>query len=348
MAFPTRNCTPTVFVFNTTWDEEEDRWKAGQFRELKRDAPYFQAAFRVRLANRLQDLGFGVERKRDDFEIAGIPADVLKRFSRRTALIEKLAEEKGISDPDRKAELGAETREKKGQALSWEALRKEWNARLSDRGTRGAGGGSPPRAACAPGRRRARRPAVDHAIEHSFVREAVVPERKLLTEALKRGLGSVTVEGVTREVETASADPQRGRRPHDGDDERDAGPGIAADRLRPQRAGAVPAAGRSRAAMLPRLVQRRAKGSRAPCARLPRPGDDYPRRRRNGQNDARTGDRRGSGRGRAAGGCSGPVGEGQPGSAAAGSRLRQCRHRGQVPEGRGDAGIGQGRRHPGR
>src|SRR6202047_1974683 len=121
-----------VFVFNTTWDEEERRWKAGQFAEIKRDAPYFQAAFRVRLADRLQDLGCGVERKRDDFEIAGIPADVLKRFSRRTALIEKLAEERGISDPDRKAELGAETREKKGAALGWEALRKEWNARLTD------------------------------------------------------------------------------------------------------------------------------------------------------------------------------------------------------------------------
>src|SRR5579883_3608760 len=62
-----------VFVFNTTWDQEEERWKTGQFRELKRDAPYFQAAFRVRLAGNLQDLGFGVDRKRDDFEIAGIP-----------------------------------------------------------------------------------------------------------------------------------------------------------------------------------------------------------------------------------------------------------------------------------
>ena len=121
-----------VFVFNTTWDEEENRWKAGQFRELKRDAPYFQAAFRVRLANKLQDQGFGVERKRDDFEIGGIPADVLKRFSRRTALIEKLAQEKGITNPDRKAELGAETREKKAKALSWESLRKEWNTRLSN------------------------------------------------------------------------------------------------------------------------------------------------------------------------------------------------------------------------
>jgi hypothetical protein len=31
--------------------------------------------------------------------------------------------------------------------------------------------------------------AVDHAISHVFTREAVVPERKLLTEALKRGIG---------------------------------------------------------------------------------------------------------------------------------------------------------------
>src|SRR6202795_1369906 len=115
-----------VFAFNTTWDDEERRWKAGQFRELKRDAPYFQAAFRVRLAGKLRDLGFGVERKRDDFEIAGVPADVLKRFSRRTALIEKVAQEKGIIDPDRKAELGAETREKKDKALSWERLQTEW------------------------------------------------------------------------------------------------------------------------------------------------------------------------------------------------------------------------------
>src|SRR5437588_8003859 len=121
-----------VFAFNTTFDEEERRWKAGQFRELKRDAPYFQAAFRVRLANKLQDIGFAVERKRDDFEIAGIPKDVLKRFSRRTALIEKVAEQLGITDPKRKDGLGAETREKKAKALSWESLRKQWDARLTD------------------------------------------------------------------------------------------------------------------------------------------------------------------------------------------------------------------------
>ena len=256
-----------VFVFNTTWDEEESRWKAGQFRELKRDAPYFQAAFRVRLANKLQDLGFGVERKRDDFEIAGIPADVLKRFSRRTALIEKVAEEKGIIDPDRKAELGAETREKKGKALSWESLRKEWNARLTDKERDAlAAVHRRERAAARPERGEAM--AVDHAIEHSFVREAVVPERKLAHRSPETRARRRHGRGRDARDAGASPDPQRCRRSQDGDDERDAGPGIAADRLRPPGAGALPAAGRSGAAMLPRLVQRRAKGGRPPCARL--------------------------------------------------------------------------------
>src|SRR5271166_3651386 len=188
-----------VFAFNTTFDDEEHRWKACQVGDIKRDAPYFQAAFRVRLAGKLQDMGFGVERRRDDFEIAGVPADVLKRFSRRTALIEKVAKEKGITDPERKAELGAETRERKDSALGWESLRKEWDARLNNK----------ERKVLAAVHRRDRVPArpergeglaVDHAIEHSFVREAVVPERKLVTEALKRGIGAVTVEGVTQEM----------------------------------------------------------------------------------------------------------------------------------------------------
>ncbi|MFM7130448.1 MAG: MobF family relaxase, partial [bacterium] len=120
-----------LFVFNTTYDDKENRWKAGQFREIKRDAPYFQAAFRVRLANKLQDLGYGVTRKRDDFELKGLPADLLKRFSRRTTMIDDLARERGIDAPDEKALLGAESRERKRVELSLEDLRKDWLGRLS-------------------------------------------------------------------------------------------------------------------------------------------------------------------------------------------------------------------------
>jgi hypothetical protein len=187
------------FAFNTTWDQDEARWKAGQFRELKRDAPYFQAAFRVRLANKLQDLGFGVERKRDDFEIAGTPKDVLGRFSRRTAQIEKKAEELGITDPDRKAELGAETREHKNNELTTAELRRDWEGRMTatERHTlEGVYCRATPFARPEHGEKE----AVDYAIEHGFTRDAVLPERKLATEALKRGLGAVTVQGVADEL----------------------------------------------------------------------------------------------------------------------------------------------------
>ena len=99
MASRTPNCMPMSLRSMRRTIEKESRWKAGQFRELKRDAPYFQAAFRVRLANNLLDLGFGVVRKRDDFEVAGMSPDVLKRFSRRTELIEKVARGAGHHRP---------------------------------------------------------------------------------------------------------------------------------------------------------------------------------------------------------------------------------------------------------
>lgn len=187
------------FAFNATWDDQESRWKAGQFRGLKADAPYFQAGFRVRLAGKLQDLGFGVERKRDDFEVTGVPASAVRRFSRRTVEIEKEAVRRGITNPDRKAELGAKTREKKSSELTWGELRKTWDERLTQ----------PERQALASAHRRdiqclrpdrGERMAVNFALDHSFAREAVVPERKLLTEALKRGLGAVSVEGVKHEL----------------------------------------------------------------------------------------------------------------------------------------------------
>jgi conjugative relaxase-like TrwC/TraI family protein len=187
------------FVFNSTWDTQERRWKAGQFGQLKADAPFFQAGFRVRLANKLQDLGFGVERKRDDFEVAGVPLAAIRRFSRRTGKIEQVAAERGITDAKRKAELGAETRETKNHEMSWDQLRKAWDSGLTDK----------ERQVLAETHRREvpyGRPiqgegeAVDYAVDHSYVREAVVSERKLLTEALKRGVGAVTVEGVKREL----------------------------------------------------------------------------------------------------------------------------------------------------
>ena len=260
--------------------------------DLKRDAPYFQAAFRVRLANKLQDLGFGVDRKRDDFEIAGIPADILKRFSRRTELIEKVAEEKGITNPDRKAELGAETREKKDSELSIGQLRQAWDSRMSpeerrllddvySRTTRYV----------RPEHGEAR--AVDHAIAHSYVRDAVLPERKLVTEALKRGLGAVTVEGVAQEMKHRPLI----RSTFDGRPMATTKEMVALESktiaFAREGRGRFRPLGDPKPGLFAGMVQRWPEGGRTACAWLTRPRDDHPGRRWNGENDPRTGDRRG-------------------------------------------------------
>lgn len=44
-----------AFVFNATYDEVDQRWKAGQFENIKRDAPFYEAAFNARLAKSLVD-----------------------------------------------------------------------------------------------------------------------------------------------------------------------------------------------------------------------------------------------------------------------------------------------------
>ncbi len=46
------------YAFNSTWDGAEEKWKAGQFRDLKADAPYFEAAFHARLARQLAETGY--------------------------------------------------------------------------------------------------------------------------------------------------------------------------------------------------------------------------------------------------------------------------------------------------
>lgn len=187
------------FVFNTTWDGEESRWKAGQFADLKRDAPYFEAVFHSRLARRLEGLGFSIERTRKSWELAGVPRTAIKTFSRRTALIEEKARERGIVDPADKGDLGAKTRGRKRKDLTLDELRQEWRSRLG-REERDAIEGIPGQATAGfePENGWAASQAVVLALEHCFERSSVLPERRVLTEALKRSYGQATPEAVRR------------------------------------------------------------------------------------------------------------------------------------------------------
>lgn len=185
------------FTFNTTWDEEEKRWKAGQFAGLKRDAPYFEAVFQSKFARRVEELGLETQRTKTGWELTGLDRNTLAKFSRRTALIEDTAREKGITDEAERAELGAKTREKKQKNLSMDELRAEWWQRLSnderdDSATIAKRIGTEAVAE----RKDAAREAMQFATEHCFERQSVVAERTLLREALRRSYGQASRESV--------------------------------------------------------------------------------------------------------------------------------------------------------
>ena len=180
------------FVFNTTFDKEESAWKAGQFADLKRDAPYFEAVFQSKLASRLQAMGLDVERTHTGWGLTGINRETVEKFSRRTAQIEREARKRGIRDAAQKSELGAKTRGRKETNLPMDTLRETWDSwmnteerstldSMKDRLSDGV-----PVAQADTGQAKE---AVESAIEHCFERKSVVAERMVLAESIKRGIG---------------------------------------------------------------------------------------------------------------------------------------------------------------
>ena len=190
------------FVFNTTFDKQEEAWKAGQFRELKRDSPFFEAVFHSRLTHNLGEMGLPIERTKKGWELAGIDKSLIDKFSRRKAQIEEKAREMGIDDPGLKSELGARTRERKQKQLTFDELQDYWQGRMTDNEReslssleRKMGGDAEPTDSGAAAR------AIEYAKAHVFERNSVVPERHLLATALWQGMGQTTVEEVSREAD---------------------------------------------------------------------------------------------------------------------------------------------------
>ncbi len=194
------------FALNLTKDDSpgEGIWKAGQFRDIKRDAPYFQELFHSRVARKLAELSLPIERTRTGWEIAGMSRSLIDNFSRRTKQIEAKAKELGITDAAEKAELGAKTRNRKAKDLTVNQLQAEWRSRMTpqelqtiDRLHKKIGGRAIPTEPLAPGL------AMQYAIGHEFERRSVMPERTILATALKRALGSATADQLIREADRA-------------------------------------------------------------------------------------------------------------------------------------------------
>lgn len=121
-----------LYCFNAVFDPVEQRWKAGQFRDIKQEAPRFQARFRTLLAGRLAELGYGIAWKGDVFEIMGLSSALLRKFSRRTEQIERLADALGLRSGQGRDKLGEITREpKRLDTALLPDLRQRWRKRLT-------------------------------------------------------------------------------------------------------------------------------------------------------------------------------------------------------------------------
>lgn len=188
-----------VLVFNATSDAVEGRIKAGEFGFIKRDGEYYTAAFYARLAGKLEALGYVIDRRGGkEWEIAGVPQSVIDKFSKRTRQIEDEAERRGITDPERKSELGAKTRARKQKELTPGELREVWDAQLTDQEREALA--AVYRREIVPGPVVTAEQAVAHAVQHCFERESVVAEREIKRVALLYGLGSLTPERVSAEL----------------------------------------------------------------------------------------------------------------------------------------------------
>lgn len=188
-----------VVVFNATYDRAEQKWKAAEIGQVKHDAPYYEAIYHNRLAANLQQLGYGIRRKDKAFEVAGVSDELVRKFSRRTAEIEKmkafLEEKYGVTVGDEaKAKLGATTRMHKVDVRE-DNLTAYWVSRLTEKEKQQLKG-----LIGKPSYRSSDAEAVRFAVGHLFERQSVVEERKLYEVAIRYGIGSVTPEGVQAEA----------------------------------------------------------------------------------------------------------------------------------------------------
>jgi conjugative relaxase-like TrwC/TraI family protein len=217
-----------AYVFNATFDDSEKRCKAGQFMNLKADAPFYEAAFNARLADKLIKDGYGIRRTERDFELASVSRGLIDKFSKRTVQIEELFRRQytvlsaqaralvkatGMEFADAlammKSKLGAKSRKAKSEIkLSAEEQLANWRSQMTPeertslmveivKGTRSENLLEPMLAKAL-------------AVTHLFERSSIARELHAAGMLLRRGIGRVSVD----QARVFAAQDPRFVRPH--------------------------------------------------------------------------------------------------------------------------------------
>ncbi|MGB3464541.1 MAG: MobF family relaxase, partial [Cyclobacteriaceae bacterium] len=177
------------FTFNVTYDHSEQRFKAGQFHNIKLDMPYYQARFQKRLADRLSQHGYGIRKTQNGFEVSVIPQKAIDYFSKRTDQIGRIAKEFQITDPKELDGLGARTRAKKDSHLTMKELRRTWRSDLKAAGLDARLEGEQPTIK----KDLSVQTCVDHTLDHAYTRSSVKRLRQLQATAYSHAIDDRSV-----------------------------------------------------------------------------------------------------------------------------------------------------------
>lgn len=191
---------------NVTWDASEQQWKAIKFRPVMDLRKWFDRRFDMRLASKLTDLGYQVETKYRNgkyysWDIKGLPASVVTKFSRRAGEVEHLAEQLGVGSAVGKDKLGATSRMHKRKDMTLADYRTYWDKRVTPEEARQVAevikatllGRNPPPVNTAD-------KGAAFAIAHEFERRSVSKLAELEITAMERCMGGALPEQIEPEL----------------------------------------------------------------------------------------------------------------------------------------------------
>lgn len=196
-------------IFNVT-QRADGTTRALQEQPFFESQNFVTAVYQSELMYRLRSLGYEIESGKSGApEIKGYSEEYLKASSLRRGKIEEEMERRGVSGPEAAEIAARSTREKKHTLTPAEVLaaHREVAAEFGNQPERvvtearervRANGHNPDQTAHA-------REAVSYARASLFEREAVIDERLLLRDALRRGMGETTYQQVRTEFESRRA-----------------------------------------------------------------------------------------------------------------------------------------------
>lgn len=199
-------------VFNLSFDESSQKWKALDSRGLYERRAYLSEVYRNALAREVVKLGYEIENRWNErgtdqsFEIKQLSRDLCKQFSKRSAekeaAIEQFIQEKGREPSNNEVSvLVRNTREDKLREIATADVRAyqrgqvlpEDAAILHETKALAESSHSLPAMKTAA-------PSLEYAKEHLFERISVAHDHELLTEALHHGRGQIDLAELKAEL----------------------------------------------------------------------------------------------------------------------------------------------------